>query len=339
MKFALIGIVLLILAGAARADLVGQHAGARQLLLSGDGVIALTVGGDATRVWDVSARRELAVLPCRVMAVSGDGSRVLGRSRTASTISYAFWRRVGAGWQRGTVMTDHGDNLPLLDAVFDGDVATVLWLGRIERFATDGTRAASREYDEGDRLRLGAPKTSPPVGALSRDGKRILLWDRGWARVCDATSGRRLTPLYEPKEVIGNNRIYQFSPDGQFVLQTLNYVGDGGYLADEGPPILTQLAIFDARTGASLRSFEDVGSFNFPFWPGDNGGSLLFQVRASPTQWKLDRRDARSGAVLPSELSKPGPAERWLWNLTFARDGVTMVALDESGDIWAEQSR
>lgn len=276
MKFLLLA--TLILANTARAAWVGHHAGANQLLLSGDGKVAFSVGSDQTRVWDVEGRHELAALPGRALAVASDGRRVLCRSRKQGINGYDFWRRTEGEWQRGTSVARRANDLPLLDAIFDGDEALLMWLGRLERLAPDGTRRTSRPFDEGDRLALGAAKTSPPVGALSPDGKQLVLWDRGWARVCDATTGRRLRPLH---------------------------------------------------------TFEDVGSFNFPSWPNDKD-SLLFQVRATPSTWKLERRDARTNAVLPLNLSKPGLPERWLFALIFADDGKSYVALDETGDIWAE---
>ncbi len=132
--------------------------------------------------------------------------------------------------------------------------------------------------------------------------------------------------------------MYWFSPDNKFVLESLGYVPDFGYYMDQGPPLLAKIAIYDARNGKTLHIFKDVGSFNFPFWPKDNH-SLLFQVRATPSTWKLERRDARTNTVLPLNFSNLGLPERWLTDLIFARGGKTMVALDETGNIWAEQLR
>lgn len=339
MKYLAIGLAVLALVNVARADLVGHHEGASELLLSGDGKVAFSSDAKQTRVWDVEARRELAALPRevgRLVASSSDGHRVL----CVESFTSQFWRLNAGKWQKGTLIPQHEFAWPLLDAHFSQGKARLMWPGLLEQFAPNGLMRERRKFDESSARLSEAGRSSTPVGTLSADGKRLLLWAGGWARVCDAKSGRRLTPIQEPKDwATRYDRRYDFAPDNSLVLERMQYYGiNASYFPEDGPPLLFDLAVYDAKNGTLLHLFEKVGPFNCPvFRPADGKLSVLLQAKSENSKWALERRDVRNGAILPLDFFKPGPPERWLSHLYFSDDEKRIVALDEKGDLWQEK--
>lgn len=339
MKYLAIGLAFLAFVKVTHADLVGHHEGASELLLSGDGKVAFSSDAKQTRVWDVEARRELAALPGTagsIVASSGDGHRVLMLYPDLAT--YRFWRLNSGKWQLGSLIPQQGFGRVLDAHFFDNGEVSVMWMGNLGRFASNGLLREQHEFDEGVE---SLSRASSPPGTLSEDGQRLLLWSGGWARICDAKSGRRLTPIHEPKDVAGYDRRYRFAPDNSLVLERVQYLGiDAGYLGEDGPPLLFDLAVYDAKNGRFLHKFESVGYFNCPaFRPADGKLSVLLQtsIGTSNSQWKLERRDLHSGEVLPLAFSNPGPPDRWLSHLYFSDDEKRIVALDEKGDLWQEK--
>lgn len=338
MKYLAIGLAVLAFVKVAHADLVGHHEGASELLLSGDGKVAFSSDAKQTRVWDVEARRELAALPSAagsVVASSSDGHRVLMLYPDLAT--YRFWRLNAGKWQMGSLIAQR-DLGRILDAHFsnNGEVS-VMWMGNLGRFAPNGLLREQHEFDEGVE---SLSRASSPPGTLSKDGQRLLLWSGGWARICDAKSGRRLTPIHEPKDFVSRyDRRYHFAPDNSLVLERMQYLGTNTvYFPEDGPPLLFDLAIYDAKNGKLVHVFESVGPFNCPvFRPADGKLSVLLQAEVENSKWKFERRDARNGASLPLSFSKPGPPERWLSHVYFSDDEKRIVALDEKGDLWQEK--
>lgn len=318
----------------ARADLVGHHEGARQLLLSGDGKIAFTsdtVEGqfgapNQVRVWNISSRQLRAQLKARVnlVGVSRDGTRVCGiegsdfDNGVPKTLS--FWRvtddmiRPTGKWvlpPRWKVLATRWEGARVRVAVSSGAIFRF-----DERAHCLGTAP----------LRWGKINRANNVAAFSPDGRRLVVDGYGESgNFCwylfDAHSGKLQRKIADFE---GWAFAVAFSEDGA-ILAALNQTYFDS--ASRGPD-----DIWDFRAVASGIGLPQKQGYyaylngNFP---------ITFYGRAL---WCADNqmRQVQSGLLAKFQLPKAW-RQKQLRALRFARDGKTMVALDDNGDIWSKQ--
>ena len=354
----LLWLLLLALTSVARADLVGRDADAIRLMLSGDGKIALTLGGERTRVWDVERRQVLVELQPRagvVLAVSGDGTRVLccesGEERDREGARFALWRREdGVGrreyglWRRGTPVRGP-KNQALLDAKFVGDELLILWELSIER------RGASGLVRRVTRLEglSPFPFTYAEPGAISPDGTRAIATgytdnaDETFAIIFDVATGRALRKSLRSFGVSGMNyrSRWEFSPRNEVVGTLWGEPVTPWNPADGDQPVQWTRALWATRKSNvsdrdykfGIKPLDEDYDLTLTFWPNDDG-ALLAQ-KSSKDGSKLELLDVFAGKYVPLPFEQKWQRQLRAW--CFSRDGKMLVALDKKGDIWAEQ--
>lgn len=335
MKTFLLIFILLPSTLVARADLVGHHAGATQLLLSGDGKIAFTIDEKQTRVWNVAESREMAALPLiagKVMAASSDGKRTLcsATSDVKGAQTYRLWRRVGNSWRAGTWVVQNAADALLKDARFVGNTVVLLWPQGIERRDVQGRLTTT--------VKLKTSKL-PEFGALSTDGKRALFAASSWAEIYDAMTGRRLQSqsLLSPR--LGMSEYTPFekvaSPDVLFIatvqFQTI-WVSDGAQSLKKAlsvNPLVTDIVGHNTRFAPG---------FPVGFWFVNGRSMLVCQNYTMPDhRWNVESNDSRTGETVAFPFKKSWNNQLWAWR--FSDNGKALVALDSAGDIWAEREK
>jgi hypothetical protein len=324
---------LLFFTAGSRADVVGHHEGAHDLLLSGDGKIAFSSGENGTRVWDVAGKRELAPLPVQagqIIAASQDGRRVLCRrgQRQAERELWdlALWWRPATAWKKGTTVRTAAAE-PLLDATFAGSEVVLLWEQGIER--QDASRQLRRKIPLKE---LQGHKTQ---GALSPDGTRAVatgyVAEQSVALIYDAATGRALKQINLAQ--FNSYSGWEFSPNNRAIGAV---VGEAvrPWNPNNGPqPWQFTRTLWDAQTGDELSSSYD---FSLNFWPHGRQVSLVERPDNAP--WKLELFDVFTEKTRPLPFSQPWKKQA-LKTWGFSHDGKTLVALDLKGALWVERVR
>ena len=344
MKFLKILILTCYLATVAKANLIGHHKGAENITLSRDGSTIISRSRTELKFWDISkqALRSTLLLanaePYSVIAFSGDGRRLLRRQEnTRQGRSYGFlwvlWQELGSQWHAGSIVARATltEKWPLATQFVNQDLL-VLWPKRIERFGASG-KLQKRLAFKFITQNL-AQDSGSFYGAISRDGKNVLLNQGKFAALFSTNSGYQMQNL-EMKRDYG---IYNwfFAPDGNSVLGWNQYQADG----DEQSPMESDEFLWDTQTGKMTCHLPDDNLSPIRFWSPE-ASAFLEVNNLSPDFLHAPLLKARDICNHERLFTFPRfwPLESMISEFIISRDGKSLFALDKAGCIWMKASK
>lgn len=334
-----------------------RHDNARTLWLSRDGSILLSEApapepAHQIRIWDVARHRLAGDLPLAkgqggsVLALSDDGRHLVVRREVspayhaagASLVRCEVWTLSASGARaRLAWKVVSRKQEAVMAAAFQGTNGVLLWPERIE------TRNAHGRVLRRVGLKAKKDLSEFASGALSPDGRfAILSHDSLW-QLFGTRSGEALRTLQMlPSNSLAMPVTIEFSYDGRTVTGTTGEMVDRGLGVDV--QIITDRWVWDVKFGKILAHWENIGTYRPPFSP--DGRALL--RRHNP--W--DHTDSKSHEPLEFEdlvthksaaFQIPHPwgkdDDHWLLDVRVSGDGKVVVALDDKGNIWLQNSR
>jgi RNA polymerase sigma factor (sigma-70 family) len=325
----------------------GHQAALAAVASSIDGKTVATCQGDAIRIWDVSAMKEIRSFTedggAACIGVSSDGKNVLSVDKNGTLRV----RDTGTGKELSKFELPLEADTAIQRACFSADGKFVAAAAlkkekdgepRIIHWAVWNVADGKRLHADSANSNFNGDETSS--AALSADGRLLAIGVNSQVRIWNASDGKELKWKTEPKEHSGDGRgsrfntspltlasAVAFSPDGHYLAAT------GGYFTNRDNKQARIIRLYELVTGEACSEFVVPASNQYQV---DLNGSLAFspdgRALAAWSQDEIHVFDLPSANELPVLRGHRG----FVSGLAFSGDGKRLVtgSYDTTALVW-----